>query len=168
MSTTSTHKKLLRDLEQYESRLTTFSNEDFIKKPHSDVWSPAEVYAHIISANRLTIKAMEKAVRGEMTEDHSPLSWKARMIFLLNRIPKGRKVPAAIEARTPKYASIQEAREHLSALISELKEIYNKRNDWQKYQKFKHPALGMMNNEEWLSFMRTHTRHHLKQLDRVS
>ena len=167
MSISSTCNKTLRDLEKYESRLTTFTNEDFIKKPHSDVWSPAEVYAHIISANRLTIKAMEKAVRGEMTDDYSPLSWKARFIFLLNRIPKDRKVPAAIEARTPKYTSIQEAQEHLRALIAELKEICNKQNDWKKHQKFKHPALGMMNNEEWLQFMRAHTRHHLKQLDRI-
>ena len=103
MSIASNYKSLKKLINQYESLLSNFSEDEFVKKISDKRWSKAEVYAHIISANRMTIKAMVKAAKGEAKENNDSLSWPARIIFLLNKMPKGRKVPAVVEARTPKF-----------------------------------------------------------------
>lgn len=164
MSITSNYTSLKKLIEQYESLLNNFSEEEFLKKPNAEKWSKAEVYAHIISANRLTIRAMVKAARGEATESTQSLSWPARIIFFFNRMPKGRKVPAVVEARTPKYNNKQEALDAIHQLIKDLDEAYATSANWSKTQKNNHPALGPMNNAEWLAFMKVHTQHHLKQV----
>lgn len=164
MSTKSNYTSLKKLIGKYESLLNNFSEEEFLQKPNADKWSKAEVYAHIVSANRLTIRAMGKAARGEATESNQSLSWPARIIFFFNKMPKGRKVPAVIEARTPKYQSKQEALEAIHQLNNELDEVYATRANWSKSQKNNHPALGPLNNSEWLVFMKVHTSHHLKQV----
>ncbi len=164
MSKQSNYTALKKLIDQYESLLKNISEEDFLKKPNAEKWSKAEVYAHIISANRLTIRAMGKAARGEATESNQSLSWPARIIFLLNKMPKGRKVPAVVEARTPKFANKQDAFEAINHLKKELDDVYASNANWSKSQKNNHPALGPLNNAEWLAFMKVHTLHHLKQV----
>lgn len=167
MSLTKKYNQILEAIARYSYKLNGFTDETFLAKKEEGVWSPAEVYAHIISANRITIKGMHKALNGEGTEDSSPLSFKARVIFFTGRIPKGRKVPEVIEKRTPKINSIAEAKQMLDLLESELNEIWDKRDLWSDTQKLKHPALGLMNNSQWIKFMYIHSMHHLKQLDRI-
>lgn len=164
MSITSNYTALKKLIARYESLLNNFSEEEFIQKINTERWSKAEVYAHIISANRMTVKAMVKAANGEANENNDSLSWAARIIFLLNKIPKGRKVPAVVEARTPKFISKQDAYEAIKNLNIELDEVYANRQNWSKTQKYNHPALGPLNNAEWLAFMKVHTLHHLKQV----
>ncbi len=161
------YHKLLAGIEEYSTRLSNYSEEAFFRKYSDEVWSPAEVYAHIISANRLTIRGMHKAIAGEATKDSGSLSWKTRLIFLLGSIPAGRKVPEVIKKRTPHYSSKSEAEQALVELKKELTEIWEKRDLWPADQKLKHPALGLLNNNQWISFMAIHTKHHLKQLDRI-
>lgn len=164
MSIASNYKSLKKLINQYESLLSNFSEDEFVKKITDERWSKAEVYAHIISANRMTIKAMVKAAKGEAKENSDSLSWPARIIFLLNKMPKGRKVPAVVEARTPKFLNKQDAYEAISNLQLELDEVYASRESWSKTQKNNHPALGPLNNSQWLAFMKVHTLHHLKQV----
>lgn len=164
MSITSNYKSIVKLIDQYESLLNNFSEEEFVKKINDEKWSKAEVYAHIISANRLTIRAMGKAAKGEATENADALAWPARFIFLFNRIPKGRKVPATIQARTPKFSNKQDAIDAILALKKELSEVYASHEKWSKTQKYNHPVLGPLNNAQWLSFMKVHTLHHLKQV----
>ncbi len=164
MSITSNYTALKKLIARYESLINNFSEEEFAKKINDHKWSKAEVYAHIISANRMTIKAMAKATNGEAKENSDSLSWAARIIFLLNKMPKGRKVPAVVEARTPKFSSKQDAYEAIKNLNIELDEVYANRQKWSKTQKNNHPALGPLNNEQWLAFMKVHTLHHLKQV----
>lgn len=164
----NTYNKLSTVLEEYSNRLNKYTEETFLKKSKEDVWCPAEVYAHILSANRLTIKGMHKALAGEATLDNGGLSWKTKLIFLMGRIPAGRKVPEVIKKRTPIYSSKIEAEEALRALKVELAEIWDKRASWTVDQKLKHPALGLLNNTQWMKFLLIHSKHHIKQLDRIS
>jgi hypothetical protein len=159
---------LIQTLEEYRRRLAVYSEEDFLLKTNPDVWSPAEVYAHILSANRLTVRGMQKAAEGNATEDPSKLGLKAFFILTFERFPKGRKVPEVVLKRTPKFNSITDAKEALEALVSELNKIWESNHSWSKTQKQKHPALGMLNNWQWIKFMKIHSKHHLKQLDRIS
>ena len=164
MSIKSNYESLKKLIDRYETLLTTFSEEEFVKKITEHKWSKAEVYAHIISANRMTIKAMVKAANGEAKENTDSISWSARIIFLINRMPKGRKVPAVVEARTPKFNSKQDAYDAIHHLKTDLDEVYALRESWSKTQKNNHPALGPLNNSQWLAFMKVHTLHHLKQV----
>ena len=164
MSITSNYTALKKLIDRYESLLNNFSEEEFTKKVNEGKWSKAEVYAHIISANRMTVKSMSKAANGEAKENSDSLSWPARIIFLLNKMPKGRKVPAVVEARTPKFLNKQDAYEAIKNLKLELEEVYAVRQNWSETQKNNHPALGPLNNAQWLAFMKVHTLHHLKQI----
>jgi uncharacterized damage-inducible protein DinB len=167
MSSQKNFNKLIEVITRYAYKLNNYTEESFVEKKHEDVWSAAEVYAHITSANRLSIRGMHKAMLGEATEDSNPLSWQARIIFFLGRIPRGRKAPELLVKRTPKLNSIAEAKNALDDLESELNEIWDSRFKWSKTQKMRHPALGYLNNDQWISFMIVHSNHHLKQLARI-
>lgn len=167
MSLVKKYNQILDALAKYSYKLNGYTDESFLAKKQEGVWSPAEVYAHIITANRITIKGMHKSLADEGTEDNSALSFKAKFIFFTGKIPAGRKVPEVVEKRTPKINSIAEAKEQLDLLEGELNEIWDKRELWSETQKLKHPALGLMNNAQWIKFMLIHTNHHLKQLDRI-
>lgn len=160
-------KLLINAIKEYRNRIDQYTESDFLKKANPETWSAAEVYAHIISANRLTVKAMLKAAMGNATEDKSRLTWAAAIILLFERFPKGRKVPEVVEKRTPKIESIAQAIETTDALLLELNELMLTQSNWSKTQKFKHPVLGMLNNFQWIKFMKIHSNHHLKQLDRI-
>ena len=158
---------LIDVIKNYSYKLNSFNEESFQFKYDVNTWSSAEVYAHIITANKLSLKGMLKAQLGEATEDSSPLSWSARLIIFTGRIPKGRKVPELFIKRTPKFNSITEAKNALDELEYELNNLWDNRNLWSKTQKIKHPALGLLNNNQWMKFMFIHSKHHLKQLKRI-
>jgi DinB superfamily len=159
---------LIQTIEEYRRRLTNYSEEKFIEKKQPDIWSPAEVYAHIISANRMTVKSMNKVLEGKGIEDNSSLTWSARLILLFERFPKGRKVPEVVQKRTPQFLNIKDAKDATEALLAELAEIWKSHSQWSPNQKLKHPVLGLLNNHQWIKFMKIHSKHHLKQLDRIS
>ena len=167
MSLKSNFNRLIEAITRYSYKLNNYTEESFQLKKHTDVWSPAEVYAHITTANRLTVKGMKKASNADATEDNSSLTWAARVIFLTGKFPAGRKAPDVIVKRTPELKSIADAKNALDELESELNEVWDMRHSWSKTQKLKHPALGMLNNEQWIKFMLIHSKHHLKQLDRI-
>ena len=167
MSLKSNFNRLIEAITRYSYKLNNYTEESFQLKKHPDVWSPAEVYAHITTANRLTVKGMKKASNADATEDNSSLTWAARVIFLTGKFPAGRKAPDVIVKRTPELKSIADAKNALDELESELNEVWDMRHSWSKTQKLKHPALGMLNNEQWIKFMLIHSKHHLKQLDRI-
>ncbi len=167
MSVQGKFNKLLDVITRYAYKLNNYTEESFVAKKHEDVWSAAEVYAHITTANKLSVMGMHKAILGEATEDSNSLSWKARVIFFTGRIPSGRKAPESVIKRTPKFNSIAEAKNALDDLESELNAVWDNRNSWSKTQKMRHPALGYLNNEQWISFMLIHSKHHLKQLARI-
>lgn len=167
MSLKSNFNRLIEAITRYSYKLNNYTEESFQLKKHTDVWSPAEVYAHITTANRLTVKGMKKASNADATEDNSSLTWATRVIFLTGKFPAGRKAPDVIVKRTPELKSIADAKNALDELESELNEVWDMRHSWSKTQKLKHPALGMLNNEQWIKFMLIHSKHHLKQLDRI-
>lgn len=167
MSAKRNFNKLIEVVTRYAYKLNNYTEESFLAKKQEDVWSAAEVYAHITAANRLSVRGMHKAMLGEATEDKNPLSWKARIIFFLGRIPAGRKAPELLQKRTPKFNSIADAKNALDELESELNEVWDNRHAWSKTQKMRHPSLGYLNNEQWIRFMIVHSNHHLKQLARI-
>ena len=77
MSAKRNFNKLIEVVTRYAYKLNNYTEESFLAKKQEDVWSAAEVYAHITAANRLSVRGMHKAMLGEATEDKNPLSWKA-------------------------------------------------------------------------------------------
>jgi hypothetical protein len=166
MSTRDYHI-LIQTIEEYHSRLNTYTESKFLEKINPEVWSPAEVYAHIIFANRLTVQNMQKAVEGQATEDNGKLPWKVRLLLFTGRFPSGRKVPDVVAKRTPQFLTIADAREATESLRAELINIWKSHALWSPSQKLKHPVLGLLNNKQWITFMKIHSIHHIKQLDRI-
>ncbi len=163
----SDYQKLLKVLNQFNDWLSNLNEEEFQKKPNSETWSYAQVYAHIMMANRLSLKGMQRSSQNNGTETMETLPFKAKLILFFARFPKGRKVPKSVEERTPEIKTLIEAKEIVARVIEEVKEIYKTNQNWSGTMKMKHPVLGYMNNKEWLRFIYIHTIHHYKQLIRI-
>jgi hypothetical protein len=168
MSYTQNYRLLLKVMVKYQERLKDYDDVSFNRKPAADVWSPAEVYAHIIAANSMTARGLMKIIDKSATLTDEPVPFLAKLLLWSGRFPKGRKVPAVVEARTPKIASIEEAQTAINACLENLQKLWDCRENWNLDYKIKHPALGMLNLHQWLRFMLVHSKHHWKQLDRVS
>jgi len=134
----------------------------------ANTWSQAEVYAHILAANTMTARGLMKIIEKTATLSKDNIGIKAKLLLWSGRFPKGRKVPAVVEARTPKINSIQEAMESINTSKNAIAAVMSRQAEWNRDYKLKHPALGMLTIEQWIRFMCIHTKHHWKQLDRVS
>lgn len=160
------YHQLQEAIKEYRLRLQSYSEEKFSQKPSPGEWSLAQVYAHILTANLLTLRAMQKCIAGTAVETNEKIAWKARWILWLGRFPKGRKVPPAVEERTPIYDK-QKSYESIEEFLEKIEELYASHSHWSRTQKIKHPALGLLNCYEWIRFMQIHSIHHLNQLDRI-
>jgi hypothetical protein len=168
MSIAHTHKKILDTVTAYEKLLDQVSDESFISTPPSGGWSYAEVYAHIFSSNITCIQAIDKCIRGNGVESDAGMSLGVRLVFFFGRFPPGKfKVPDRIKDQVKKISK-QEAHTLITRFKDELSQITPLVGNARSNQKLKHPRLGMLNAVKWYEFIDIHTRHHRKQLIRIS
>ena len=167
MNSKQNYTLLVKNILKYQNRLATYSEESFTKKKADGIWSPAEVYAHILAANNMTSLSLKKIINKEATLTDAVIPFKAKLLLWSGRFPKGRKVPAVVEARTPKINSIADAQQSIDVCLKQLQEIWDLKSEWNQDYKIKHPVLGYLTINQWIRFMLIHTKHHYKQLDRV-
>ncbi len=153
-------------MQQYQARLVDFTDEEFVKNPVEGAWSNAEVYAHITSANLLSLRAAIKAAQGKAEEIAARVDWRVAVILFLGRLPRGRKLPKSLADTIVKITK-EEAAERIQKVLETLDELYVLLPEASSTQKAKHPRLGYLNAAQWLRFMEIHSFHHLKQLDRI-
>ncbi|HEX5669016.1 MAG TPA: hypothetical protein VFX73_09450, partial [Chitinophagaceae bacterium] len=82
--------------------------------------------------------------------------------------PPGKfKVPDRLKDQVKKINK-EEAHELICRFKDELSQITPKVDSANPNQKLKHPRLGLLNAVKWYEFIEIHTRHHRKQLIRIS
>lgn len=167
MSIANNYVSLKKAMKQYQDRLADYTDEAFAESPPLGGWSRAEVYAHITSANLLSLRAAIKAAKGNGDEIAVRVDWRVAVILFLGRLPKGRKLPKSL-ADTIIKISKTEAAERIQAVLTALDELYVLLPEASSTQKTKHPRLGYLNAPQWLRFIEIHSYHHLKQLDRIN
>jgi DinB superfamily len=168
MSVAHAHRSILETVSVYEKLLATISEEAFITTPGEGGWSYAEVYAHIFNSNMTCFQAIEKCIQGNAIESNDGLSFPVKLVFFFGRFPPGKfKVPDRLKDQVKKISK-SEAHDLIRRFKDELSQITPKVDSASPDQKLKHPRLGLLNAVKWYEFIDIHTRHHRKQLGRIS
>ena len=167
MSFQAQYRSLLAYVETYSNFLETLTEEEFQRSPAADVWSYAEVYSHIFQANLGSLVAAEKCINRTAEETSSRINWLAALILLLGRFPPGKiKAPERIAAMVKKISK-EEARNLIVKFRSRLIQVAPNVSKAAANRKIRHPRLGLLNAVQWFRFIQIHTKHHLKQLQRI-
>jgi len=151
----------------YLAWLKEMEEEDFTKSPPDGGWSYSEVYCHVIQVNVRSILAVERCIYAKGPRSASGPNLMARLILYMGRFP-----PIKIKAHQKvssivKTLSKEEARNDMLVFCNKLQDLLPKLMKVPQHQRTRHARLGMLNCEEWLKFIDIHTRHHLKQLERI-
>jgi hypothetical protein len=153
----------------YRNRLETIPDEQFTLTPPGGGWSYAEVYSHILQADLGSSIAMERCINGTANPTKKGLNLLGRLVLLFRRFPPVKvKVPEKTTAKMPvNKISKEEARNLLIKCRKRIDEITPLVNNALPQNRYKHPRLGNLDAGNWLKFILIHTKHHLKQLDRI-
>ncbi|HTI59645.1 DinB family protein [Mucilaginibacter sp.] len=153
----------------YRGRLDTIPDDQFDLTPPGGGWSYAEVYSHILQANLSSTIAAEKCTLNTCKPTSKGRSAIGFFVLTFNcfppfpvRVPKG--VATVIPA---KKISKEEARNLLVKCRKRVDSVAQLIRDSSPHCKIKHARLGMLNAAQWFKFILVHSKHHLKQLDRV-
>ncbi|HET8828000.1 MAG TPA: DinB family protein [Pelobium sp.] len=167
MSVNSDKNKVLNSLKFYSAFLKTVNEELFVKTPVQGGWSFAEVYAHIISANLLSVVAIERCLnKTAEIKTHKP-DWRVRLILFFARFPPGKyKVPPVLEDKVKKISK-EEASNDLIKLTKKIEELEKGFSKFNPDYKSKHPRLGYLDAKSWLRFIYVHSKHHQMQIKRI-
>lgn len=167
MSVKFDKNKVLKSLKFYNEFLKTVNDETFLKSPTQGGWSFAEVYAHILSANFLSVVAIEKCLNKTADIKTRKPDWRVRLILFFGRFPPVKyKVPPVLEASIKKISK-EEASNDLIRLIKKIEDIDKGFAKFNADYKVKHPRLGYLDAKSWLRFIYVHSKHHQKQLKRI-
>lgn len=90
----------------------------------------------------------------------------AQFIFLVGSFPLKFKAPEKIAAMVNNIGK-EEARNLIIKVKAKLDHMAPVVAKSSTFSKIKHPRLGLLNARYWLKFIDIHTRHHLKQLNRI-
>ena len=168
MSVNSHFRSLMKAVEQYETLLAEVSEEMFIQSPRDGGWSYSETYSHIFQANLASLIAVEKCLIGTGVFSEKRSSWKVSAILFFGRLPPGKfKAPEKIASMVKKL-NLEEAANLIVKFKNRVEELKSKVEKADKYQKVKHPRLGLLNARQWFRFIEIHTKHHTRQLERIS
>jgi hypothetical protein len=169
MSIGSDRKEIEEVLNIYRTRLDTIPDDLFTATPPGGGWSYAEVYSHIMQANLGSSIALEKCTLSNCkptTKGRTPIGM---FVLTFDRFPPFRvKVPKAIEAKIPaQKISKEDAKNLLIKCRKRINDVVPLINDSSKYARVRHTRLGMLNARQWFQFILIHSKHHLKQLNRI-
>jgi len=149
--------------------LNEYTDEQFARKPSETQWSIGQVYYHLVMGTQnFHLRACKRCFehRGEVTEGGKTLPGK--IVFLLGSFPSAKiRVPPSPEYTPKQPESRAEMREGLLKLIETMRALAPQIDQASPVQKWKHPALGMLNAIEWYRLIEMHFRHHLRQKARL-
>lgn len=168
MNIGGTRKKIEEVLDVYRNRLDIIPDDLFMVTPPGGGWSYAEVYSHILQADLGAMMALEKCIKN-CKPNSAGRSTLGLFVFLFDSLPPWKtKVPEKLEARIPATKiGKEEVRNMLIKCRQRIGELTPLIRGSSKYCRVKHGSLGMLNARQWFRFILMHSKHHLKQLDRV-
>jgi len=148
--------------------LNDYTEEQFARKPE-EPWSIGQVYFHlVVGTERFHLRACRKCLehRAEVMEGGKTMPGK--IVFLFGSFPPAKiRVPPSDDYTPKQPLSRAEMREGLLKLIETMRTLAPQIAHASPVQKWKHPALGMLNAEEWYRLIEMHFRHHLRQKKRL-
>jgi len=169
MTTEAERRAIEAILDDYRGRIDTIPDDQFEMTPPGGGWSYAEVYSHILQANISSALAIEKCSMNTCMPTTKGRSIIGLFVLTFNRFPPVRvKVPGEIAAKNPaKKISKEEARNLLIRCRKKINDVIGLVHGSSPHRRVKHPRMGMLNAGQWLKFILIHSKHHIKQLDRI-
>ena len=169
MSIGSERKEIDAALDVYRNRLDTIPDDLFNVTPPGGGWSYAEVYSHILQADLGSTIALEKCTQSNWKPTSKGRSLLGLFVLWSGRFPPVKvKVPESVASKMPaKNISKEEARNLLIKCRKRIDEVTPLIHGSSTYCRYKHARLGMLNARQWFKFILIHTRHHIKQLNRI-
>lgn len=162
------HPDLQRALDDISASIEGLSDAELRWHPPNK-WSPAEILEHLMKAFSGTTYILTRAVEQGQSKAR-PDTWNQRFgAFVVVRIgyfPTGRQapeptrpsgLPPAEVTRQVRQAlvNLDDAAARCAARFGERVKVAN------------HPILGAFTLHQWRRFHRIHTRHHMKQIERI-
>ncbi len=165
----SQRKEIETVLDIYRERLDTIPDEIFNVTPPGGGWSYGEVYSHILQADIGSTIAIEKCTLNSCVPTSKGRSLIGMMVLSFGRFPPIKvKMPKSVGDKIPvKNISKEEARNLIIKCRKRINDVTPLIHDTSKHNKVNHPRLGMLNARQWLKFILIHSKHHLKQLNRI-
>lgn len=156
-------------LDIYRNRLDVIPDDQFDVTPPDGGWSYAEVYSHILQADLGSSIAVEKCAMSSCKPTSEGRTLIGLFVLTFNRFPPLRvKTPPEIAARNPvKKISKEDARNLIIKCRRRIDEVAPLIKNSLTDCRIRHPRMGMLNARQWFDFILIHSKHHLKQLNRV-
>lgn len=157
------------DRQQILEKISHLSNEQF-HRALPGKWSVSQIVAHLITAERQSLRYMQKKILGISQVGNSGLWEEAKMIVLRwsQRLPLKFKAPRIVVENAPNYhdfdqlkADWDHSREELKQFLEGLSESHFKRKI------YRHIRAGRLNVRHALIFFREHFIHHTPQIRRL-
>ena len=168
-------QKLFSELETQRKRtvesVKTFSHEQLHKTPFPGKWSAAQILNHLVTAEQLSLRYMQKKIQGIKEVPDSGL-WEEVKINLLKisqRLPGLKfKAPKGVVENMTQYPDLTTLVAEWDNVRSELKSLLEKIPDDLINRKiYRHTIAGYLNAKHSLLFFREHITHHTPQIKKV-
>lgn len=149
--------------------LDEYSPEQFGRKPSEEEWSIGQVYNHLIGmAYGLQLRSMETCLAGNGEVSEGGKTPPGEITFATGNFPVPRiKVPASPQYTPSQPEDIEGVRGQLAALVDTMRASMERVTSYDPLMKAPHPALGLLNADEWYQSVEIHFRHHLGQKERL-
>jgi hypothetical protein len=169
MTIGETRKKIEQVLDIYRNRLDNIHDDLFMVRPPGGGWSCSEVYCHILRADLSSTVAIEKCTLNNCMPTSKGRTFIGLAVLSFGRFPPFRvKTPKEIAEKNPvRNITKEEARNLIIKCRKRLEEVVPLIHSSSKHKRIRHARMGMLNARQWLKFILIHSKHHLKQLDRV-
>ncbi len=166
-------KKQFRQLEHERKKLfvelKNYSDDIINKKPAPDKWSVAQVIAHLITAEEMSLKYLMKKSQDTSREGKEGLKHKWRwllvqIVFTFNikfKAPEIVVPKSAYQSLAHLEMQWQQVREQTLNKLQELSEEQTHKTLW------RHAIAGKMNLYHMVQFFGMHSRRHQKQIERT-
>ena len=164
-------KRRFSAIEQQRSALVTalrgHDPEALAFKPAPESWSVVEVVEHLVIAEELSLKALEKPLppdRGSLLRSTFRINLirgAFRYLSVRVKAPSARLMPTGTAALSDLLNRWDAARTRLGMVVEAITPATRSERRW------RHPLAGWLTTEQWLAFIYSHVAHHQKQMGRI-
>jgi Protein of unknown function (DUF1569) len=131
-------------------------------------WSTAEILEHLTLTFVGTAKGMQRVAQSGVNGSGKATFQQRVGVWVVTRLgyfPSGRKSPEMVEPKSCEPATaVARIVEALTNMGGVLRDVENR---FGSKAKIPHPILGPLTVKQWKKFHSVHTRHHMKQVDRL-
>ena len=145
--------------------------EVFLTPPRAGKWPPSQVLLHLVTAEDLSVKYLEKKTLGLKSLGNSGLFGTVRsgLLKIFQRLPLKYKTSRRMLELLPEPAPIAEVARRWDAVRKALRNVLERFGEGDEKKKvFRHPIAGRLNILQTMSFFNEHMKHHLPQIERFT